>query len=84
MKAKKLFAAWAQFGNVLIRKSENSKIIHIEDHCDLRDFRDNDASQSEMEVFRGNPSATSEQSSRDRLSVVTHITDYEYYVDSDI
>ena len=35
MKARKIFAAWSQQGNVLIKKEEGSKITQINDHSDL-------------------------------------------------
>ncbi len=82
-KTKKIFAAWAQNGNILIRKSENGKIIEIHDHSDLRDFRDKCDSQQEIEVFRGSTTLTPSGSLSDILSIVTHISDYDFYVDSD-
>ncbi len=82
-KTKKIFAAWAQNGNILIRKSENGKIIEIHDHSDLRDFRYKCDSQQESEVFRGSTTLTDSSSLSGRLSIVTLISDYDYYVDSD-
>ncbi len=85
VKAKKLFAAWSQSGNILIRKSENDKIVEIHDHSDLRDMRIDENFQHEMELLRGNTSnASGGSSSSGRLSIVSHISDYDYYVDSDM
>ena len=35
VKRKKLFAAWSQHGNILVRKEEDSEVIHIKDNGDL-------------------------------------------------
>ncbi len=74
VKSKKLFAAWAQHGNILIRKREDSRIIEIKDHGDLREF----TSSSDDEY-----SEKSHGSSNDN-SLMSHLSDYKYYVDSDV
>ena len=83
-KTKKIFAAWAQNGNILIRKSEKGKITEIHNHSDLKDFRDNCDSEQETEVFRGSTTLSASRSFSDTLSIVTHISDYDFYVDSDV
>ena len=35
IKAKKISAAWSQYGNVLVRKSENDSVKQITSHDDL-------------------------------------------------
>ncbi len=79
VKSKKLFAAWAQQGNILIRKTESDKIIQVHDHCDLKVITSDEES---IEMLRGNGSQT--QTSDERLSIITHISNYEYYIDSDV
>ena len=74
VKSKRLFAAWSQHGSVLIRKTENSKIIAVQKHEDLMEIKHKDDDSS---IEQGS------DPSRDSLSVVTHLSDYEYYVDSD-
>ncbi len=80
VKSKKLFAAWAQQGNILIRKTESDKIVQVYDHDELKVITSNEGSTDSMEMIRGNSLHTSD----DRLSITTHISDYEYYVDSDV
>ena len=83
VKSKKLFAAWAQQGNILIRETESGKIIQVRDHSELKGITSKEESLNHVdsiEMFRGNSS----QSSDDRLSIMTHISNYEYYYDSDL
>ena len=75
MKSKRLFAAWAQHGNILIRKREDSRIIEVKDHGDLREFTTN----QEDEEYPKNSFSSSNND-----SMMSHLSDYEYYVDSDI
>ena len=75
VKSKNLFAAWAQRGNILIRKRENSRIIEVKDHGDLREFSTNQEDEEYPEKS---------SSSSDNNSIMTHLSDYEYYVDSDV
>ena len=78
VKSKKLYAAWAQHGNVLIRKGEDTKIIEVKDHEDLRYLKDDE------EDFVMSDHNSSNEPSRDTMSVATHLSDYEYFVDSDV
>ncbi len=80
VKSKKLFAAWAQQGNILIRKTESDKIVQVYDHDELKVITGNKGSTDSIEKLRGN----SLQTSDDGLSVTTHLSDYDYYVDSDV
>ncbi len=83
VKSKKLFAAWAQQGNILIRKTESGKIVQVQDHSELQGITSMEESLTQIdsiEMLRGNSS----QSSDDRLSIMTHISNYEYYYDSDL
>ncbi len=82
MKARKLFAAWSQGGNILVKKDENSKIIQVKDSFYLNRLKpelnepqqstDEDKTSSEM------PSTCSRDT-----SIVSHLSDYSYYCDSD-
>ncbi len=42
VKSKRLFAAWCQNGNVLVRKTESGKITQVSDHNDLMKIKDED------------------------------------------
>ncbi len=79
VKSKKLFAAWSQQGNILIRKTEVSNIIQVRDHPDLMKIKTDDPSS--INQGEDNTSDLSE-ASRDS-SAVSHLSDYSYYVDSD-
>ena len=74
----------AQQGNILIRKTESGKIVHVHDHSDLKDVTNNDKSSNNIELMRGNSLRTSDSLLNDGLSTITHISDYEYYIDSDV
>ena len=80
VQAKKLFAAWSQGGNILIRKEENGKILQILDHDDLRDL-DSVPSVGAIDPGRITPgnSATSGGS-----STVTHLSNYSFGYESDM
>ncbi len=83
VKSKKLFAAWAQHGNILIRKTETSKIIEVHDHNDLKESMSSDEGP-DIEILRGNTPQALTGPSIDSLSITTHLSDYSYYVDSDV
>ena len=76
VKSKKLHAAWSQQGNILVQKSENSQITQINDNCDLMDIKlnemEHDARDQNSDVLSG----------RD-TSVLSHLSNYEYFCDSD-
>ncbi len=83
VKSKRLFAAWAQHGNILVRKKEDSKIVEVKDHSDLSNIKeDNDAEQTEDNSEKFDQSSNSGPSS-DCQSIVTHLSNYSYYMDSD-
>ncbi len=76
VKARKIYAAWSQRGNVLVKKDENSKIIQVNDNCDLIKVKLIEVEQDEENRnSSGTPSRTT--------SDVTHLSDYDYYLDSD-
>ncbi len=81
VKSKKLFAAWSQHGNVLIRKTEKSKIIAVQNHEDLMKIKHKDDSSTEQRSDQTLSELA--RPSRDSLSIVSHLSDYSYYVDSD-
>ncbi len=83
VKSKKLFAAWAQHGNVLVRKKEDSKIVEVKDHSDLSNIKEDiEPEQTEVNSEKSDQSSNSGPSS-DCQSIVTHLSNYSYYVDSD-
>ncbi len=70
VKSHKLYAAWSQTGNILIRKSEKSKITQVYSHDDLRNIVDEQV-----------PSSVTEKSSQ----TLTHLSDHSCFdYDSDI
>ncbi len=79
VKARKMYAAWSQQGNVLVKKKESSKIIQINDHCDLMKVKMGETDEDEGKKSSGLPSRTTSGTTSD----VTHLSDYEYYYDSD-
>ncbi len=82
VKSRKLFAAWSQHGNILVRKTEDSNITEVRNHDDLMNIKmDNNFSNDQRSDAR-TPTELSRQSS-DRISIVSHLSNYEYYVDSD-
>ncbi len=78
VKTKRLYAAWSQQGNILVKKQENSKIIQVHDHNDIVKVKLSDEVQEvEEHKSSGMPGSTSVDSD------VTHLSDYDYYLDSD-
>ena len=69
VKSHKLFAAWSQTGNVLVRKTENSKITQVHSHDDLRNL-----------VMEQVASSVGKKSSE----TVTHLSEYSFDYDSEI
>ncbi len=70
VKSRKIFAAWSQAGNILIRKNESSRIIQVDDHESLR------------KVVGDQPSTDTE---KDTMSVtLSHLSDYSFDYDSDM
>ncbi len=70
VKSHKIFAAWSQAGNILVRKTENSSIIQVDDHDSLRKIVDDQLSTN-VDI-----ESTSE--------TLTHLSDYSFEYDSDI
>ena len=75
VKRKKLFAAWSQHGNILVRKEEDSEVVHIKDNSDLMVLKEVEAEHDEVQQ-----SSQSIESD----SVVSHLSDYDFYYDSDL
>ena len=83
VKSKRLFAAWAQHGNILVRKKEDSKIVEVKDHSDLSNIKEDiEPEKIEVNSEKSDQSSNSGPSS-DCQSIVTHLSNYSYYVDSD-
>ncbi len=74
VKARKLYAAWSQNGNILVRKQETSKIIQVYDNEDLMVIKMDETDQ-DQEL---------EDLSREVTTTVSHLSDYSYYCDSDV
>ncbi len=76
VKQKRLFAAWSQAGNILVRKTEDSSILQVRDHSDLTILKTGETEHVEDEDSSRQPEETS--------SEMTHLSGYSYYCDSDI
>ncbi len=70
VKDKKLFSAWSQRGNVLVRKTDKSKILQVHDHNELM----------EIKLSFQNTKNPSE----DSVSMISHLSDYDFSYDSDL
>ena len=76
VKSKKLFGAWTQGGNILVKKEESGKIIQVFNHTDLMEIKDCN--------HRIDVGTKSELSSRDDSNTgISHISDYDYDIYSD-
>ena len=71
VKDKKLFAAWSQSGNILVRKTEKSKILQVLDHKDLMDIK--------LSVDH-----ITKKPSEDSSTIISHLSDYDFSYDSDV
>ena len=73
LKSKKLYAAWTQNGNVLIRKTENGIIKEVRSHEALAEY---------MDKFRLTLSGTSDDSNSgtgiSEEDLISHLSDYSY------
>ncbi len=67
-RAQKVFAAWTQRGNVLIRKSENGPVIEIHKHSDLMSIKDKNEMDEDLML----------SSSRNSEEVISHLSDYDF------
>ncbi len=74
VKQRKIYAAWSQAGNILVRKKEDSKIIHVRGNNDLMIIK-----SDEMD-----PEQESSHQPEETSSDLTHLSGYSYYCDSDI
>ncbi len=70
-KHKKIYMAWTQKGNVLIRKEENGKVIQVTSYSDMN-------SLIEDTEHLLNEYNSSEVSSYNQGDMMSHISDYEY------
>ncbi len=75
VKQKRLYAAWSQAGNILVRKSEDSNIIQVHNHGDLMILKTDETEHVQDEDSSRQP---------DETSVLTHLSGYSYNWDSDI
>ncbi len=72
VKSKKLYVAWSQDGNILVRKGENTKIVQVHDYDDLR-------------IIKAESEETESEENRDETaSELTHLSGYTDYWDSDV
>ena len=71
-KAKKVFAAWTQKGNVLVRKSEGGPVVEIHSYKDLSNIIENQMSVNSSSL--SSLTITNEE-------MLSHLSDYDY--DSD-
>ncbi len=76
VKARKLYAAWSQDGNILVRKLETSKITQVFDNDDLMVIK-TDETQSDQDHETIDLSG-------EISSDVSHLSNYSFYCDSDI
>ena len=51
-RSKKVFAAWTQTGNVLVRKSTNGPVIEIHKYSDLMSIKDKNEIDEDQETLR--------------------------------
>ncbi len=77
-KSKKIFGAWAQDGNILVKKEESGKIIQVFDHRDLMDIKD----YNQEDKVDGNDQSSSSRT-MDKSESISHLSDYDYEFDSD-
>ncbi len=77
VKERKLFTAWSKHGNILVKKNEGTNVIQVQDHSDLMNIKLSDITSKQEE-----PELRGGLSSRD-TSNVSHITDYEFFYESD-
>ena len=78
-KARKLFATWTQKGNVLVRVKENDAVIQINNYDDLQRLRD-----TKLRRYDTSEQNSSLHSSHtDEPDVTSHLSDYDFYVESD-
>ncbi len=71
VKHKKVYMAWTQKGNVLIRKEENGKVIQVTSYSDMN-------SLIEDTEHLLNEYNSSDVSSYNQGDMMSHISDYEY------
>ncbi len=69
-KSRKLFAAWTQKGNILVRLKEDSPIIQVNNYADMRRLRETNSMQD------------SSLHTAETISELSDLSDYDFYVDS--
>ncbi len=74
-KAKKVFAAWTQKGNVLIRESEGGPVVEIHSYKDLSSI-----TEKQMSIDSSMPSSLTIANEE----MLSHLSDYDYDYDSDL
>ena len=70
VKHKRLYMAWTQSGNVLVRKEENGKITQVRKYEDLNSMID-EPQLSYYQSSEGLPSSNQED-------IISHLSDYDY------
>ena len=75
-KARKIFAAWTQRGNVLVRVHEQGSITQINDYRDLQKIKETQLGISDS--YTQDSSLQSASTSEIR----SHLSDYDYYVEA--
>ncbi len=78
VKQRRLHSAWSQYGNILVRKSENGGAIQVKNSRDLLTVSMDELYQGQDNRCLKSPST----SCRESCSVLTHISDYDYFCDS--
>ena len=72
LKSKKLYAAWTQNGNVLVRKTENGTIKEIRSHEALAEYMDKfRLPATSDDDFNSGPGDSEED-------LISHLSDYSY------
>ncbi len=77
VKSKKLFGAWTQSGNILVKQTESSKIVQVFNHEDLMSLKN-----QENDIHSATCTNLS-RSSRTRDDFESHLSGYSFECDSD-
>ncbi len=75
-KARKVFATWTQKGNVLVRHKEDGPITQIYNYDDLQLFNDT------AHMCNSSSKLSSSLCSSSNVEIVSHLSDYDYYVEA--
>ncbi len=71
VKSKRLFAAWCQDGNILVRKTESGKITQVSDHNGLMKIKDEDIDAKKSRSYHS-------KTEDDSTTVISHLSDYDF------